>query len=158
MAMTAEDRPKQRSSDLQDPTFSLPPQAVEAAVATISSGGSDHEVLAETRTSTRVARDFLQFPRRLTIGPVNDQVVELWIAPNHDIESVATLNAVAQAQARLFFESQSGVLLDCFNPEMTLRTIRLCHPGALNRNALSRAEIEAGSHNPTHTVQIRAEH
>src|SRR6266404_6032484 len=34
---------------------------------------------------------------------------------------------------------------------MTLRTIRLFHPRALNRNALSRAEIEARSHNPTHT-------
>jgi DNA-binding NtrC family response regulator/tetratricopeptide (TPR) repeat protein len=34
------------------------------------------------------------WPRRLVIGPVRDRTAELWLEPNGDIESIATVNAV----------------------------------------------------------------
>jgi len=69
-------------------------QVVERAVAIVSHDCGDHEVLAQSGISKVGTESFHGLPRRLTIGRLGEQLVEVWIAPKTDIESVATLNAV----------------------------------------------------------------
>jgi DNA-binding NtrC family response regulator/tetratricopeptide (TPR) repeat protein len=65
--------------------------------AVVLIGGRLPEVLATTGCSAdapeTVASD--AWPRRLVMGPVRDRSAELWLEPKSDIESIATVNAIA---------------------------------------------------------------
>jgi transcriptional regulator with PAS, ATPase and Fis domain len=69
---------------------------VEQAAATICSDEDEYEVLATVGQSDESNHDtFLGLPRRFTVGHVHERPVEVWFAPKDDIESIATLNAIA---------------------------------------------------------------
>ncbi len=69
--------------------------AIEHAVATICRDPGEYEVLASTDPSSESQDTFLEFPRRLVACSAPNQSVEIWMAPKNDIESIATLNAIA---------------------------------------------------------------
>ncbi len=71
---------------------------VRRAAALLVRANGESEVMATIRWSEapdglRHAAD--SWPRRFVIGPVRDRTAELWLEPREDIESIATVNAVA---------------------------------------------------------------
>jgi DNA-binding NtrC family response regulator/tetratricopeptide (TPR) repeat protein len=71
---------------------------VRRAAALLVGENGEPEVMATIRSSN--ATDGLRnaadsWPRRFVIGPVRDRTAELWLEPREDIESIATVNAVA---------------------------------------------------------------
>jgi transcriptional regulator with PAS, ATPase and Fis domain len=61
-------------------------------------GGRQPEVIATTDRSTAAPDEIGApdiWPRHLVIGPVCDRTAELWLKPKGDIESIATVNAIA---------------------------------------------------------------
>jgi transcriptional regulator with PAS, ATPase and Fis domain len=69
---------------------------VEQAAATIYNDEEEYEVLATIGQSDESNHDtFLGLPRRFTVGNVHERPVEVRFAPKDDIESIATINAIA---------------------------------------------------------------
>ena len=65
------------------------------AVALLSDPNSAPEILATIGETGNAPLTPDAWPRRLTVGSVRDRSVEVWLEPSDDIESIATINAVA---------------------------------------------------------------
>jgi len=71
---------------------------VHRAVAVLVEANDEPELIAAIRSSETADEPRLEadgWARRFVIGPVRDRTVELWLEPREDIESIATVNAVA---------------------------------------------------------------
>ena len=68
---------------------------VRRAAALLVDRTHEPELLAATDAAGVVPYVADAWPRRLVVGPVRDRVAELWLEPSGDIESTATVNAVA---------------------------------------------------------------
>ena len=67
---------------------------VRRAIAVLTDQDGQREILAAIGDAGDV-QDAAAWPRRLAIGSVRDRSVEVWLDPRDDIESIATVNAVA---------------------------------------------------------------
>ncbi len=68
---------------------------VRRAAALLVDPTREPELLAATDAAGIVPYVADEWPRRLVVGPVRDRTAELWLDPSGDIESTATVNAVA---------------------------------------------------------------
>jgi DNA-binding NtrC family response regulator/tetratricopeptide (TPR) repeat protein len=68
---------------------------VRRAVAMLIDATREPELLAATEAAGSPPYDADAWPRRLVVGRVRNRTAELWLEPAGDIESIATVNAVA---------------------------------------------------------------
>ena len=68
---------------------------VRRAVAVLIDATCEPEVLAATAAAGSPPYDSDAWPRRLVVGHVRNRTAELWLESAGDIESIATVNAVA---------------------------------------------------------------
>jgi len=69
--------------------------SVRRAVALLNDPNSEPEILASIGEAVHARMTADDWPRRFTVGSVRDRSVEVWLEPSGDIESIATINAVA---------------------------------------------------------------
>jgi DNA-binding NtrC family response regulator len=70
-------------------------QCARRAVALLSDPNGEPETLASIGVDGNAPITAEAWPRRLTVGSIRDRSVEVWLEPSGDIESIATINAVA---------------------------------------------------------------
>jgi DNA-binding NtrC family response regulator/tetratricopeptide (TPR) repeat protein len=75
--------------DLLDTTVT-----VHQAIAAIERGDGKYEVLAAVGKGEHGPGSVAALPRRIAVGHIDEQSVDVWVNPRTDVESVATLNAV----------------------------------------------------------------